>query len=209
MPINDVLDTWTEAERVGLRNGDCYNRREFHERYELLGERHGIELIEGVVYLRGRIPVTHAAAHADAIGWLAAYEAEHSDVEATGTCTLLLDDHNEPEPDALMFHCSDGRIEGGYVVGAPELIFEVAYSSASRDLHQKKRAYERNGVREYIVWRTLDGEIDWFQLRDGAYVKREPGVDGLIASEVFPGLRLDVGAVLAGDRAKLLAALHQ
>jgi Uma2 family endonuclease len=204
VPINDVLDTWTAAERVGLRNGDCYSRPDFHERYLRLGDFHGIELIEGVVYLRGRIPMTHASPHGDVIGWLGRYEIEHPEAEALGTCTVLLDELNEPEPDALLLRRSGMRLEDDFLASTPELIVEVAYSSHSRDLHQKKRAYERNGVLEYIVWRTLDGAIDWFQLRDGVYVQREPDADGIIASEVFPGLRLDIAAMLAGDRAKVV-----
>ena len=42
-----------------------------------------------------------------------------------------------------------------YVAGAPELIAEIAVSSVSYDLHDKLRAYHRNGVREYLVWRSL------------------------------------------------------
>ena len=37
---------------------------------------------------------------------------------------------------------------------------EVAASSASHDLHDKLNVYRRNGVREYLVWRTLDERID-------------------------------------------------
>jgi Uma2 family endonuclease len=178
----------------------------FHKRYVRLEEFRGIELIEGIVYLRSRVPMTHARAHADIIGWLGWYDVEHPEAEALGTCTVLLDDLNEPEPDALLLRRSGMRLEDDFLASTPELIVEVGYSAASRDLHQKKRAYERNGVLEYIVWRVLDGVIDWFQLLGGVYVPREPEADGVIASEVFPGLRLDVPAMLAGDRAKVLGA---
>jgi Uma2 family endonuclease len=36
----------------------------------------------------------------------------------------------------------------------------IAASTVSIDLHDKKEAYRRNGVQEYIVWRTLQREID-------------------------------------------------
>ncbi|MEX0781377.1 MAG: hypothetical protein WD557_01925 [Dehalococcoidia bacterium] len=77
MAINDVLDTWTEAERVGLRNGDCYDRRDFHRLYQHLGERHGIE---GIVYLPSRVPAVHGSATAAAVAWLGAYEAGHAEI---------------------------------------------------------------------------------------------------------------------------------
>jgi len=47
--------------------------------------------------------------------------------------------------------------EDDYIEGAPELIVEIAASTASYDLHDKLRAYRRNGVREYQV---TGG--DWF-----------------------------------------------
>ena len=52
---------------------------------------------------------------------------------------------------------------------------EVAASSVSYDLHEKREAYRRNGVREYIVWRVQDRAIDWFVLRGGAYEPLAPG----------------------------------
>ncbi len=44
------------------------------------------------------------------------------------------------------------------MAGAPELVVEVAASSASYDLHSTFHVYvyRRNGVREYVVWRVLD-----------------------------------------------------
>ena len=95
----------------------------------------------------------------------------------------------------------------GYVEGAPPLVVEIAASSASYDLHDKLRAYRRSGVQEYIVWRTLDGALDWLRLQEGEYVRVEPDVNGMIESAVFPGLRLNVPALLARDRAGVLAAL--
>ena len=85
---------------------------------------------------------------------------------------------------------------------------EVAASTASYDLHDKKLAYLRNGVREYLVWRVLDAAVDWFQLRDGEYVRIEPDERGVIESSEFPGLRLHVPKLLAGDMVGVLAELE-
>ena len=100
------------------------------------------------------------------------------------------------------------QTEDGYIVGPPHLIVEIAASSVSYDLHEKKEAYRRNGVPEYVVWRVLDEAIDWFRLRDGQYVLIEPDADALIESDQFPGLRLHVPSMLAGDLAAVLARLH-
>jgi hypothetical protein len=84
----------------------------------------------------------------------------------------------------------------------------VASSSASYDLHVKLEVYQEHGVREYVVWRVLDGQIDWFVLREGRYERLEPGDDGILRSEVFPGLWLDPAAMLGGDGVRVLAALQ-
>jgi Uma2 family endonuclease len=89
--------------------------------------------------------------------------------------------------------------------GAPQLIVEVAASSAAYDLYEKKEAYRSNGVAEYIVWRVNDEAIDWFRLVNSEYVVIDPGDDGIVESEQFPGLRLHVPSMLARDLPSLLA----
>ena len=86
---------------------------------------------------------------------------------------------------------------------------EVSASGASYDLHDKKEAYRRNGVREYIVWRVLDGAIDWFRLdpTEGEYERIEPDERGVIESAVFAGLRLHLPKMLAADLKGVLAEL--
>ncbi|MEK7833573.1 MAG: Uma2 family endonuclease, partial [Acidobacteriota bacterium] len=98
--------------------------------------------------------------------------------------------------------------EDDYLEGSPELIVEVASSSASYDLREKLNVYRRNGVQEYIVWRVYDEEIDWFSLQNEQYVPLQPDESGIIESRVFPGLRLNVAAMLSGDLAKVLADLQ-
>src|SRR5438445_766771 len=82
------------------------------------------------------------------------------------------------------------------------LVAEIAASTASYDLHTKLKVYRRNGVREYLVWRTLDGAVDWFVLRQGQFVALVPDA-GLLKSEVFPGLWLDADALVRGDMARV------
>ena len=79
------------------------------------------------------------------------------------------------------------------------MVAEIASSSASYDLGDKRDAYRRNGVREYVVWRVLEGEIDWFVLREGSYEKLTGDDDGVTRSEAFPGLWLDTAALARGD----------
>ncbi len=119
-----------------------------------------------------------------------------------------------PQPDALLIvrpeHGGRVRIsEDDYIEGGPELVGEVSASTASYDLGEKQAVYLRNEVREYIVWRVLDRAVDWFVLRDGQYERLEPGADGILRSEVFPGLWLDPAALTSGDSARVLAVVQQ
>ncbi|MGH2413136.1 MAG: Uma2 family endonuclease, partial [Microcystaceae cyanobacterium] len=79
---------------------------------------------------------------------------------------------------------------------------------AAIDLGDKKRAYRRNGVREYIVWQVFDQIIDWFSLQNSDYVTLLPDEDGIIRSRVFPGLWLDLAAMLDGKMPQVLLVLQ-
>lgn len=60
---------------------------------------------------------------------------------------------------------------------------------------------------EYVVWQQFESRLPWFVLRDGQYVEAEPDDDIIIESTQFPGLRLNLPALLAGELEPLLAAL--
>jgi Uma2 family endonuclease len=173
------------------------------------------ELIEGVVYVPSPARQRrHGRPHGRLITWLGTYESATPGVEVGGNSSARLDLDNEFQPDALLFidpaRGSQARISADdYVEGAPELVAEVAASSVSYDLNLKLNVYRRNGVREYIVWRVLNKEVDWFVLRDDQYDRQSSGADGLLKSEVFPGLWLDPAALVRGDMPTVLAVVQQ
>jgi Uma2 family endonuclease len=147
------------------------------------------------------------------ITWLGVYRAATKGVEGGDNSSLRLDLENEPQPDAFLRILPEfggqSRDSGKYVAGAPELIAEVAASSANYDLHDKLRAYRRNEVREYVVWRVGDRAIDWFVLREDQYERLPLDAAGTYQSQVLPGLWLDPAALLRGDMAQVLAVLQQ
>ncbi|MGL4460836.1 MAG: Uma2 family endonuclease [Planctomycetia bacterium] len=196
-----------------LHNGDHLDRFEFHRRYEAMPEVKKAELIEGIVYMPSPVSLDgHGEQHSDLNGWLYLYRAQTPGVRLGDNATVRLDNDNEPQPDAVLLIESNrggqSKIVGRYIQGSPELAAEVAASSVSIDRNAKFRTYQRNGVREYVLWRVDDGVVDWFVLRDGRY---EPMVlqDGLYRSEVFPGLWLDPAALVAGDRSRVIAVVQQ
>lgn len=198
---------------VSLDAGDHLTREEFHRRYLARPDIRKAELIDGVVYVPSPVSFDrHAEPHASIVGWLVFYKLQMPDVRLGDNGALLLDTGVEVQPDAMLLRSGPGgpcAIEGGYVEGAPQLIVEVSASLATYDLHVKKEAYRRNGVAVYVVWRVLDEAIDWFRLKDGAYVNIAPDVEGFIESEQFPGLRLHVPSMLAGDLSAVLAAVRR
>src|SRR5947209_3785872 len=171
-------------------------------------------LIEGVVYIPSPVRLRrHGQPHAKVIGWLGTYQADTPGVIVADNASTRLDLDNEPQPDALLMidpaRGGQARIStDDYVERAPELVAEVAASSVSYDLNAKLRVYRRNGVREYIVWRVLDRQVDWFVLREGQYVTLQPDTRGWLRSEVFPGLWLDPAALVRGDMPTVLGVVQ-
>ena len=194
--------------------GDRLTRAEFERRYAAMPHVKKAELVEGVVYMASAVRYDrHGLPEHHLTAWLLCYEFLTPGLAGVHNCTVRLDLDNEPQPDLLLRLPAQagGRSAidaNGYVEGPPELVIEVAASSASYDLHPKLAAYRRNGVLEYIVHRVDDGMVDWFVLRDGAYVRQEPDARGHLHSTVFPGLSLDLAALLRGDLLGLRAAVE-
>ena len=134
--------------------------------------------------------------------------------QAPSNSSVRLDHDNEVQPDVLLLIEPDrggqARIsEDDFVEGAPELVVEVAASSVSIELHKKLHVYRRSGVRDYVVWRVLDRKVDWFVLRDGEFIRRDPDEKGRYRSQTFPGLWLDATALVEGEMAKVLDVVRQ
>jgi Uma2 family endonuclease len=195
-----------------LENGDRLTRHEFERRYAAMPHLKKAELIEGVVYVPAALRFgSHAEPHSRLMTWLGVYQAFTRGVKIGDNPTVRLDLDNEPQPDAVLFiEGGQARItEDDYIEGAPELVVEVAVSSAAYDLYDKKRAYRRNKVQEYLVWRVYDRELDWFSLETGEYNLLAPDSEGIIRSQVFPGLWLAIPQLLSGKMNEVLGVLQQ
>jgi len=197
-----------------LETGDHLSRAEFERRYEAMPHLKKAELIEGVVYVPAALRFkSHGKPHAQMMLWLSTYWLATPAVEVADAPTVRLDLDNEPQPDIVLLidpaAGGQSRISADdYIEGAPELIVEIAASSASIDLHTKKQVYRRNGVQEYLVWQSLENKLDWFWLNEGEYVALSPDADGMIRSRIFPGLWLDVGALCGGNMTQVMQGLQ-
>jgi Uma2 family endonuclease len=198
-----------------LQSGDRLTRDEFERRYKAMPSHVKAELIDGVVYMPSPVSFgNHGRPHFELIGWLYLYSSLTPGVLGGDNATLRLDLENEPQPDAFLLiePSRGGRVqfdEDDYIVGAPELVAEVAATSANYDLHVKLNAYRRSGVQEYVVWRVFDREIDWFVLRGEQYVRMTLTAEVLYKSEVFPGLWLDPAAIIASDKSRTYQVIQQ
>jgi Uma2 family endonuclease len=198
-----------------LEPGDRLTRDEFERRYEAMPQEIKAELLEGVVHMPSPTRFRrHGRPHLHLITWLGHYESGTPGVEAGDNSTTRLDIDSELQPDAVLLidpaYGGQAHISADdYIEDAPEFVAEVTASSVSIDLHTKFQIYQRNGVREYLVWRVLERAVDWFVLRSGQYERLVPDTQGVLRSEVFPGLWLNTAALLRGDIAGVLATVQQ
>ena len=198
-----------------LENGDLLSRAEFEKRYTAMPQIKKAELIEGIVYMASPLRFEpHAEPHANLLIWLGNYKIATPGVRLGDNATVRLDLDNEPQPDAVLLidshYGGQSHLDNeGYIAGAPEFVAEIAASTASIDLRDKKRVYRRNGVREYLVWQVMAQRLDWFTRQGEDYISLTPDSEGIIHSQIFPGLRLAVSALLAGDMVKVLATLQE
>ncbi len=199
----------------GLQEGLRLSRVEFERRSAERPDLNKVELVEGIVRMPSAVRYAgHGKPHATMVWWLGAYAVATPRVHVVDNATLRLDGDNDLQPDAAMLidpgAGGQARVSADdYLEGAPELVAEVAVSSASRDLNEKLRLYERNGVREYLVCCVPDRRLDWFELVQGAYRVRAADAAGVVRSMVFPGLWLNVGAILSDEPAAVLRTLHE
>jgi len=198
-----------------LAPGDRMDRFEFERRWFALPEpRPRCELLEGVVHFMPTYNVRHAGPHKDMIFLLATYQLATPGTESGAPTSLRLDRPNMPEPDAFLrvLESHGGQTHNapdGCLVGAPELVVEISSTTVRKDLMLKFGIYRRQGVREYVVWRTGDGVIDWFVRQDDRLDPIYADEDGIIRSECFPGLWIDAAALNKGDLATALTALQR
>ncbi len=198
-----------------LENGDQLSASEFLRRYDAMPEVKKAELIQGTVYVASPV---RADQHGDPDnliqGWLCYYTAATRGVRASTNTTTRLGRDEVPQPDASLRLLPEfgGQVrvdKKGYLIGAPELVVEIAASSASVDSTAKLDTYRRAGVREYLLWRTVDECVDWLELVEDDYVHILPDDSGIIRSHIFPGLWLDMNALLDLDAARVLAKLSE
>ena len=198
-----------------LQPGDVLTRPEFERRYKAHPEIKKAELIEGVVFMPSPVKAkSHGDPHFVMNTWLGVYCAAVPGLIGSDNSTLRLDLLNEPQPDILVRFQPEygGRTrmdEDGYLEGSPELTLEIAASSSSYDMNQKKETYARHGIQEYIVVLSYEQRVVWHSLENGVYQTIEANELGILQSKVLPGLWLQPSSIWDNDLATIIAVLQE
>lgn len=195
-----------------LCNGDRMKQPEFHKRYEAYPEHIKFELVGGVVYMASPLRLPHGRYHPTLSLVLTLYEGGTPGVEVADNATVILGEESEPQPDLLLRTLTEyggrsGVTEDEYVEGPPEQVAEIAHSSRAIDMNQKREDYEQAGVLEYLVLCLEERELYWFHFPSGRPIHADK--DGIARSRVFPGLWIDVPALLECDGSRLVTAVQR
>ncbi|MGA2741102.1 MAG: Uma2 family endonuclease [Bryobacteraceae bacterium] len=195
----------------GLVTGERLTVEEFLRRWEELPELKNAELIDGVVYAPSPVSLDHGSLDFSIHWWLAHYAQATPGCKGGSNSTWLMLG-SAPQPDAFLrilpSRGGQSRNERQFGAGAPELVVEICVTSSEVDFGPKLALYQRAGVQEYITVEGLGRRMIWRVLENGVYVAQTLPPDGIVRSQVFAGLWLDVAAFWADDGAKVLAALN-
>jgi Uma2 family endonuclease len=200
----------TRSPQPVLHNGDRMTQEAFHRCYEAYPDDVKIELIGGLVYWASPVPWPHGRTTAALIASLAYYEGDTPGLEGAANVTLLLGEWAEPQPDGILrllpeFGGQSSENADQYLTGAPELVVEVAYSTRSIDVHQKRKDYRDHGVREYVVACLEERQLHWFDFV--SHRKLRADSSGVFRSRLSPGLWIDSTALFEDDVSRLHATI--
>jgi len=112
---------------------------------------------------------------------------------------VVLDDYNVVQPDIFLV-CDRTKLKETHVEGAPDLIIEVASKhTLIKDKREKRKLYEKFGVKEYIIVFPEEEYLEKYILTDKGYLPPEVYTKGerfklytieleISVDEVFKGL---------------------
>jgi Uma2 family endonuclease len=193
-----------------LHNGDRMDAETFHRIYLEMPDNFKAELIGGVVYVASPLGLRHAETDGYLGALVMTYAGMTPGTQGGHGATVRLGEAVEVQPDLflrILPECGgQSRTEDNFVVGAPELIAEVAHTSWSIDMGRKYEDYRRNGVRDYLVLDLHDRQFRWFDLTVDQELRAD--ADGVMRIRRFRGLWLNAAAILGGDFPAMRATLE-
>jgi Uma2 family endonuclease len=159
------------------------------------------EIVEGALF----VTPSPRRRHQEAAGTLYRLLGNYLEANPIGECyhapfDVLLSEKTVVEPDILFVSRERLEIttEEG-LIAAPDLVVEVlSKSTRHRDLGAKRRAYGKNGVREYWIVDPDARRVDVYTLEQGNLVKQVHATSGEVASPlVVPGFSVPLAKLFA------------
>lgn len=213
-PTSDYRVKRSDYVPVGLpfENGDRMDQKSFHKLFETTDEHVKAELIGGIVYVSSPVSPCHGHHQFRIAAWLGQFAAKTPGLIGYDNTSIVLGPSNEVMPDLMLTVAPEFggscRVVGNLLHGSPELVVEIAHTSASKDLGAKKADYEDLGVRDYCVVVVKSEIVKWFT-RKGNRLVEQRASDGLFCSAALPGLWLDAEGVFAKSPQRLTSALRK
>jgi Uma2 family endonuclease len=178
--------------------------------YAQWDDGHRWEVIDGAPYcMAPGLSVRHQRILVDFTRQISTFLMDKDCEVIIAPCDLLLPEAGEKaeqtknifQPD-IMVVCDPSKIKDKYVVGTPDWVIEIlSPSTAKKDKIQKKKAYEKAGVKEYWLVSQTYGTITIFRLKDGKLIHQDvydetaeldvetlPGLT-IIAKDILPAIK--------------------
>jgi Uma2 family endonuclease len=123
---------------------------------------------------------------------------EQGRYEVDKATPLPIPDHNEPEPDLMLFRI--GAATRAHHVRPADvfLVVEVSLSTRDKDLGDKVMIYERGRIPEYWV---IDLDKDCLRVftLEGDHYRRKTFKHGRVSPQAFPDVTVDLDSLLGAE----------
>lgn len=196
-------------------NGDCLSVKEFLHRYLPYRRNLKAELINGLVSLSHGVRADLEDLSNSVIqSWIRSYAALTPGTKMDVNTIVILAWDTVPQPNIVLRVLPENggksrMTNQDILTDAPELMVDFTTSHQTFDIREKLGAFRRLGVVEYLVWWANDQKLDWYCLEQEKYALNLPDSNGVLTSPSFPGLRLNLSALLNRSSAAVMATLRK
>ena len=178
---------------------------EYHKMVKagLLAENSRVELIDGEIIEMAPICSPHAGKVTRLIRLFSTAIGNKALVSAQNP--VVLDEHNEPQPDVAVLHWRDDYYENAHP--RPEdiiLLIEVSDTTVRYDREIKMPLYARSGVPETWLVNLQTRRLEVYcDPKSGHYRRVEEYHSGCVASASLPDVAIDIAELFPGKDSSL------
>ncbi len=176
--------------------GPVQGRWTYNDYANLPDDGHRYEIINGILYMAP----SPSWSHQRIVGEIFAHLRTHIKLAGLGQVFMApldveLADNTVFQPDiVVLLNESLGKLKGHHIVGAPDLVVEIASpSSSTYDRHNKLQAYARAAIPEYWIVDPVAHTVEVWVWEAGSY--RARGIfqgKMLLPSQVVPHFPVSV-----------------